>query len=126
MKYRLCRFCFSHLWETFSYERWKHVQNKCQAYKEWRRMENKTRRFIKSIWMKLALMMKGSYKAKASFTIEAAVIVPLVLFVIVAGINIGYDLFAQTKAAAEIHADLTEFNPVKIVRNHAVFQELVN
>ncbi len=67
----------------------------------------KMRRFVKTA------------RLKASFTIEAAIIVSLIIFTIVAGFNIGFDLFNQSKTIIEIHEEIKELNPVKIVRrNH--------
>ena len=53
-------------------------------------------------------------KMKASLTVEASVLIPFTLFIIVGGINLGYDLFQQ---------ELAELNPVGIVRKNTMIQE---
>ena len=58
-------------------------------------------------------------KLKASLTIEAAIIVPIILFTIVGGINIGFEMFQQAKETVEIREELKELNPVKIVRKNS-------
>lgn len=57
---------------------------------------------------------------KASFTIEASIIVPIILFTLAGGIHIGFDMFQQSKEIVKIHEELTELNPVKIVRQNSI------
>lgn len=61
---------------------------------------------------------------KAVFTVEAAVIVPVILFTILGGFNLGYDMFGQSKADAEIHEELNKLDPVKIVRRNILIQSM--
>lgn len=63
---------------------------------------------------------------KASFTVEAAFIVPIILFTIAAGINIGYTMFQEAKASTEIQEEIQELNPVKIVRKNTLMQEVLH
>lgn len=63
-------------------------------------------------------------KIKASLTVEAAILVPLALFTIVGGINIGYDLFQEAKLNTEIQEELTELDPIKIVRNNTLIDKI--
>ncbi len=69
---------------------------------------------------------KTNPKIKASFTIEASFIVPIALFTIVGGINIGYDIFAQAKTAAVIQEDIQKLDPVGIVRKNTMIGELAD
>lgn len=66
----------------------------------------------------------GSRKMRASLTVEASILIPLALFMIVGGINIGFDLFQQTRNASEIQEELEELDPIKIVRRNMLVQEL--
>lgn len=66
----------------------------------------------------------GSRKMRASLTVEASILIPLALFMIVGGINIGFDLFQQTRNASEIQEELEELDPIKIVRRNTLVQEL--
>lgn len=61
---------------------------------------------------------------KAVFTVEAAVIVPVILFTILGGFNLGYDMLGQAKADAEIHEELNKLDPVKIVRRNTLIQSM--
>lgn len=54
---------------------------------------------------------------KGSFTVEASFIVPILLFLAVGSINLGYRFFQEAKAACEIHEELEKLDPVSIVRN---------
>lgn len=54
---------------------------------------------------------------KGSFTVEASFIVPILLFLIVGSIHLGYRLFQEAKAACEISEEIKELDPVSIVRN---------
>lgn len=61
---------------------------------------------------------KGKQKyVNASYTVEAAVIVPIILFTIAGGIHISFHLFDESKKATAIQEEITELNPVKIIRN---------
>lgn len=66
----------------------------------------------------------GSRKMRASLTVEASILIPLTLFMIVGGINIGFDLFQQTRNASEIQKELEELDPIKILRRNMLVQEL--
>lgn len=63
-------------------------------------------------------------KMRASLTIEASILIPLALFMIVGGINIGFDLFQQARSASEIREELEELDPIEIVRKKTLVQEL--
>lgn len=63
-------------------------------------------------------------KMRASLTVEASILIPLALFMIVGGINIGFDLFQQNRNASEIQEELKELDPIKIVRRNTLVQEL--
>ncbi len=63
-------------------------------------------------------------KLRASLTVEASVLLPVALFIIVGGINLGYDLFQQAKDSAVIEEELEQLNPVEIVRKNTMIQEL--
>lgn len=65
-----------------------------------------------------------SRKMRASLTVEASILIPLALFMIVGGMNIGFDLFQQTRNASEIQEELKELDPIKIVRRNTLVQEL--
>lgn len=65
-----------------------------------------------------------SKKIRASLTVEASILIPLALFMIVGGINIGFDLFQQARSASEIHEELEELDPVEIVRKNTLVQNL--
>lgn len=68
-------------------------------------------------------MLTGG-QVRASLTVEAAVIVPVILFTVTGGINIGYDMFQQAKTTAEIHEELEKLDPVEIVRRNTLIQNL--
>lgn len=68
---------------------------------------------------------KKSVQVQASFTIEAAFIVPLAIFTMVGGIQIGYDLFQQAKQASVISEELNELDPVHMVRKNTLLHEYV-
>lgn len=63
-------------------------------------------------------------KLRASLTVEASVLLPVALFIIVGGINLGYDLFQQAKDSAAVEEELEQLNPVEIVRKNTMIQEL--
>ena len=63
-------------------------------------------------------MVKGSY------TVEAAFMVPFILFTISGGIHLGYQLCQETKAAAVVREETQKLNVVKIVRKNQLFYEL--
>lgn len=63
-------------------------------------------------------------KIKASLTVEAAIWIPLALFMIVGGINIGYALFQESRLSVEIQEELTELDPIKIVRNNTLIDKM--
>ncbi len=63
-------------------------------------------------------------KLRASLTVEASVLLPVALFIIVGGINLGYDLFQQAKDSAAVQEELEQLNPVEIVRKNTMIQEL--
>lgn len=67
---------------------------------------------------------KETGKMRASLTVEASFLIPLALFMIVGGINIGFDLFQQARNASEIQEELEELDPIEIVRKHTLFGEL--
>lgn len=64
------------------------------------------------------------YQVKASFTVEAAVIVPVILFTIAGGIKTGYSLFQEAKAAVTVEEELKKLDPVDIVRKKTMIQEM--
>lgn len=61
-------------------------------------------------------------KRKASFTVEASILIPITLFIIVGGINLGFDLFQEARTNIEIHEDLIKLDPVEIVRRNSLFE----
>lgn len=61
---------------------------------------------------------------KASFTVEAAIIIPFILFAVTGGINIGYEMFREAKLNAEIQEELIKLDPVEIVRKQTFVQQL--
>ena len=63
---------------------------------------------------------------KANFTVEAAIIVPVILFTIAGGIELGYGMFQDAKIAVEIDQQLKDLDPADIVRRLTVMQELGN
>lgn len=65
-------------------------------------------------------------QAKASFTVEAAVIVPLILFTIAGGIDLGYKMFQEAKTAIVIEEELANLNPVEIVRNLTMAKDIMD
>lgn len=70
--------------------------------------------------------LKNQRWIKASFTVEAAFIVPIILFTIVGGINIGYTMFQEAEASTEIQEEIKDLNPVKIVRKNTLIQEVLH
>ena len=67
---------------------------------------------------------KKKRQLKAVLTVEAAVIVPVILFTITGGINIGYQMFSEAKTSAEIHEELDNLDPVEIVRKYTLIQDI--
>ncbi len=65
-------------------------------------------------------------KMKAALTVEASIWIPFAFFMILGGINIGYDLFQQAGINAEIHEELIRLDPVKIVRKQTVMEQFKN
>jgi len=61
---------------------------------------------------------------RASYTVETAILVPMILFFIVGSINLSFQLYKQAGKAAEIREEITEYNPVETVRKKAVWGEL--
>lgn len=51
-------------------------------------------------------------------------IVPVILFTITGGINIGYQMFSEAKTSAEIHEELDNLDPVEIVRKNTLIQDI--
>lgn len=60
---------------------------------------------------------------KASFTVEAAIIVPMIIFTIAGGIQVGYDMFEDAKKCTKIEEGLVKLDAVNIVRNKTIVQE---
>ena len=69
---------------------------------------------------------KKNKKVKASITVEAAFIIPMTLFLIVGGINIGYDMFQQARDASKIQEEIQKLDPVKIVRKCTFIQGIMD
>ena len=67
---------------------------------------------------------KKRAEMRASLTIEASILIPLALFMIVGGINIGFDLFQQARSVSEIQEELVKLDPIEIVRKNTLVQEL--
>lgn len=62
---------------------------------------------------------------KGSFTVEASFLVPIILFTIIGGINIGYDMFQEAKSSSQIQKELKELDPVKIVRKNTMMKGIL-
>ena len=59
-----------------------------------------------------AWIRKG--QARAGFTIEAAFLIPIILFVITGAIQTGYDMFREARICCEIQKELEKFDPVEM------------
>ena len=64
-------------------------------------------------------------KARGSYTLEAAFIVPMILFFILAGIQVGLSFYTEVKADTEIQTELKELDPVDIVRKHTILHQVI-
>lgn len=62
-------------------------------------------------------------KRKASLTVEASILIPITLIIIVGGINLGFDLFQEARTNIKIHEELEELDPVEIVRRNSLFEK---
>lgn len=72
-------------------------------------------------------MIKSKDRQKyvnASYTLEAAVIVPIILFTIASGIHISFHLFDVAKKATAIQEEIVELDPVKIIRNLTLLDDV--
>lgn len=65
-------------------------------------------------------------KVRASFTVEAAVLIPMILFLIAGSIQISYDMFGQSRVATKIHEEYIKLNPVRILRRNTVINGLIS
>ena len=63
-------------------------------------------------------MVKGSY------TIEAALMVPFILFTISGGIHLGYQLHQETRQAAVVREEIQKLDVVKLVRRNLLLEEI--
>lgn len=62
-------------------------------------------------------MVKGSY------TVEAALMVPFILFTISGGIHLGFQLHQEVRDTAVIRDEIEHLDVVKIVRRNQLLQE---
>lgn len=76
--------------------------------------------------MKKIRKVRKRKQMRASFTVEAAFIIPITLFTILGGINIGYDMFKQARESSEIREELKELDPVEIVRKNTLIQGIIS
>ncbi len=65
-------------------------------------------------------------QARAGFTIEAAFLIPIILFVITGTIQTGYDMFREARICCEIQEELEKFDPVEIVYRNTWIQGFQN
>lgn len=63
---------------------------------------------------------------KGSFTVEASFIMPILLFLAVGSINLGYHFFQEAKVACKIHEELKKLDPVSIVRDLTFVKEQIS
>lgn len=67
---------------------------------------------------------KQKGNVKASMTVEASFLIPIILFTIVGGIKIGYSMLKETKNMIQIEEELEKLNPVELVRTKTWIQGL--
>lgn len=60
-------------------------------------------------------------KYRASYTVEAALLTPMLLFLVAGSIQLGYQLYTQAEESTVIREEITEFHPVETVRRQALF-----
>lgn len=65
-------------------------------------------------------------RVKASMTVEASFLIPLILFTVVGGIKIGYSLLKETKDIVLIQEELEKLNPVELVRTKTLIRGLTD
>ena len=63
---------------------------------------------------------------KASFTVEASVIFPIVIFIVAIVIEIAVSQCQEIENMAEQVSLVTEFNPVKVLRSEEWMKELLH
>lgn len=68
---------------------------------------------------------KDLWKIRGSFTVEAALIVPIVLFCILLILNQGIELYTQTVAASQNQETWEKFEPVKRFRELELLNDLI-
>ena len=78
--------------------------------------------------MKMVIKNRKKRKryVKASMTLEASFLVPIILFTIVGGINIGYRMLQETKGIIQIHEELEKLDPVELVRTKTLIRGLTD
>lgn len=69
--------------------------------------------------------LKHGY-VKASMTVEASFLVPIILFTIVGGIKIGYNMLKETKNMIQVQEELEKLDPVELVRTKTLIWELTD
>ena len=69
---------------------------------------------------------KRKRHVKASLTVEASFLIPIILFTMVGGIRIGYSMLKETKDVIQIQEELEKLNPVAIVRTKTLVQGLTD
>lgn len=92
------------------------------------------RRSIKNFYQKFQVairkrkdtkhLYKCHWKVRGSFTVEAAMIVPIVLICILLIMNKGIELYTQTLESAQNQEMWENFEPVKRFRNLELFNDL--
>ena len=71
-----------------------------------------------------AMRTKQKGDVKASLTVEASFLIPIILFTIVGGIKVGYSMLKETKNMIQIEEELTKLDPVELVRTKTLIQGL--
>ncbi len=56
-------------------------------------------------------------KAPASFTVEASVIIPIILFIVIFGIRVALEQYGEVKEQAQCSVSINEIDPVDIMWN---------
>lgn len=82
------------------------------------------------LWIIIQYVFDGVKETKnwrsyrASYTVESAILVPMILFFIAGSINLSFQLYKQADKATVIREEITEYNPVETVRKKAFWGEL--
>lgn len=63
------------------------------------------------------------WKASASFTVEASVIIPLILFIVIFGIRVALEQYEEVKEQAQGSVAINEIDSVNIMWNAEKIRE---